>query len=388
MLAGIGVGAYLLFVKFSTNPLLPRNPTELVLILSPGKTKFFKITTRQLPFFFARRAMYWYADPLKVKVREQEKLARKMKKIKDVKAKAPKQEKDKWKGFGLFAKKQKIGNVVLPPEPEPPTFKKGAKPEDIRAATEVYENQLEEWRVNKEAALIEHAKKQKEERDAEETAQKFVEEKVKELEKLKEIPTGSLLHIYVDAVNQPVYSLKRNTSKTMDLVIHRGVKTEVAGHKLIIPPKFAFGNNWKLLIYPETNEAVWQKTREKQPYKLNFFVRMGVYIVRTVRVETGVASTNTNAESQQVLEAVTVQKIVDQVGGTIKDSNYSSTFAYSLMKNIKHFERMWVATLLGAMDMRIVIILLVMVAGIAMYFMIPAPSLESLGPPPPGVKIP
>lgn len=369
MLAGIGIGGYLLFVKFSTNPLLPRNPTELVLILSPGKTKFYKLNTRQLPFFYTKaRGAWWYADPLRVSIRAPLPRTKKVKKI------------------SIKTKKKDKSAPKLPPQPDAPKFKKGATPDEIKAANEAYEKAIEEWNVNKEAILLEHAKQLKAAEEANTLASKVEEDKNTDVTKPKDRPTGSMLHVYVDAVNQPIYSLVRNTSKVMDLVVHRGVRPEITGHKLLLPPRLAFGNNWRLVINPKENTCYWQKTREKQPYKLNFFVRIGVYIIREVKVEVGAASTNSNAETQEVLEAVTVQKVVDSVGGVIKNVNFSSAAAYNLMKQIRFFERMWVPTLLGAMDMRIIVIILIMVAGIAVYLMMPKADVSQLGPPPDSIK--
>lgn len=310
ILAGLIASAYFVLVRLFAMPLLTRNPHELVLILSPGGTKIFKVKERLLPFFSTKHASYWYSEPLKIHV--------------------------------------KI------PVGKQPKVKKVKKQKGKKMTQEEWDKQLTDLNVQ-------------EQKQTQEVAQN---------REVKDLETGSLLHIFVDAVNQPIYDLKRNPNKVMDLTVHRQVRNEVRKHNVLIPPTWSFGKNWMIVI--NGDKAFIERTNKKQPHKVSFLSRVGIYKVDEVKV--GESSTSA---STTTLKTVTVQTIIEEVGGLLHNSNYSASFSRKLIRDIRNYERNWVMILLGLFDWRIIMVLLVAVVIIAAVFLLYKPGdLSGLGPQP------
>jgi hypothetical protein len=214
-------------------------------------------------------------------------------------------------------------------------------------------------------------------------------------------PLGhNLLHVYFEGVNQPVYALKRNVDKESHIMSHRENITQIKGHTVLIPPSMrTFARNWVLIIKygtpadkdkpaPITVELKTAKSvgLGKQPYKLGLFKRIGVYQVSQQVAE--------GANASKQLQTITVQNVIEKVGGNVKGMNFSSSFSGRLIKNVRRVERNWQMLLTGGFDMRVILVMIVMFGIIAMAYLLflapnaPLSPQAQLPPPPPGVKLP
>lgn len=217
----------------------------------------------------------------------------------------------------------------------------------------------------------------------------------------------NLIHVYFEGINQPVYELKRNPDKESHVMSHRDNIVSIKSHTVIIPPGVSsFTRNWVLVIKSEKVGApvkVGEKMEQaenitiklvpakvvglgKQPYKIGFFKHIGVYRLTEATAE----GANTSASKE--LQSVTVQTIIEKVGGTAKGMNFSSSFSFRLIRNVRRIERNWQLMLTGGFDPRIILALIIMLGMIAMaYFLFlspDAPFSAKLPPPPPGLNVP
>lgn len=186
------------------------------------------------------------------------------------------------------------------------------------------------------------------------------------------------IHVYVDAVNQPVYDLVRMENKITDITSAHGMARQVKSHSIQIPPSFAsFTKNWVLKIYSDHCEL--EATKIKQPFKVSFLTRLGVVLVgKEQAVESGNAS--------DVLQSVTVQTVMQKIGSIEQNANFSASWMFQCIKAVNLLEKNWMRYLTGAMDMRFLLVVIGVIAVIAMYVLFVGPP--TLPPPPAGVKMP
>lgn len=58
------LGLYYAIVRIFANPLVTRNPHELVIIAAPNRVYIAKVVSRYLPFFTHKKGAYWFSNPV------------------------------------------------------------------------------------------------------------------------------------------------------------------------------------------------------------------------------------------------------------------------------------------------------------------------------------
>lgn len=197
----------------------------------------------------------------------------------------------------------------------------------------------------------------------------------------------NLYHIYIEGVNQPLTRLTRNQEKEANIMSLREYDKPL-GHNIMIPPSFdSFIRNWVLIIKPEGGElkpaSEVKEVRGKLRYKIGLLKRIGLFIVEPKVQEVEGANASGNAET--VLTMVTMQMIQQKLGPVTKGTNFSSRYAFKILKRTRYVEINFIKMLTGAFDFRIILIILIIVAAMAgIYFLMPS---GDIGPPPPGVTL-
>jgi hypothetical protein len=202
---------------------------------------------------------------------------------------------------------------------------------------------------------------------------------------------GNTLHVYTENVNQPVHTLKRMPNKEVDVMRYKNTSQWAARqtkpHKVLLPPltRKVFVRDYVLILKKDTAELVPAKDsglKGKQPYKIGFFRRLGVY--EMAENEKAVESTN----ASDVVQSVTVQTVLQKIGNIHQHTNFSSVAALTIINKVRRDDRHLVRRLTGSMDPRL-IMAIVMIAGIAaiglMMWFVFKPDVSSLPPPPPEI---
>jgi len=215
------------------------------------------------------------------------------------------------------------------------------------------------------------------------------------------LPLGNnLVHVYFEGVNQPITHLARIDTKEADMLAQREYFNETKSHTVLLPVSMkVFTTNWALILNQIEEGHGDEKTisyklqlltnkeagiKGRQQYRGGFFKRLGLYVSTQVAAEGEVG----NASSED-LQSITVQTVVKRLGGVVRGTNFSSTYGAKILKGVKKLERDWYMLLTGALDMRIIIVLMVMVLAIVAVFLLFKPGdISSLPPPPPGVTLP
>lgn len=182
---------------------------------------------------------------------------------------------------------------------------------------------------------------------------------------------NNILHIYFEGVNQPITHLERIPHKESNILSLREYYNQTKSHHIILPPSLkSFGREWALIINDTTKKVELKTAREagvkgKQFYKIGLLKRIGVFRVKQIEAQ----GSNSSASAKAELVTVTVQSIQQKLGDVVKDNNFSSRLAYKIIKKTRKIETDWIMMLTGAMDMKIVIVLLMIVLlGVAGYF--------------------
>lgn len=189
------------------------------------------------------------------------------------------------------------------------------------------------------------------------------------------------LHIYVQAVNQPIDQLERMDSKLLDLRTHFEKEKQVKNQSVRFPrSSLAFERNWVLMIKDDSYELY--PTRERQPVKINFFVRIGIYFATADAQKQAAAGEN---ESAGDLKSLMVKTVAQKLGGDLdKNANFSAAFARKLLREIRWMEREFVNRLIGATNMLPILIMMgAAIAVVAVFFLYPGasgPGPRPLGP--------
>lgn len=196
----------------------------------------------------------------------------------------------------------------------------------------------------------------------------------------------NLLHIYVEGVNQPITNLERNPDKEANMLSLREFTKQTTSHNIIIPPSMkSFIRSWVLIVKGgkvELKTASEAGVKGKQLYRLGVFKRIGLYMMKEVEVE----AENSSSSAKELLQTVTVQMIQQKIGNIVKGTNFSSRYAFKILKRARYVEINWINMLTGAFDMRMLLIIgAVIIVFILIFFVFKPGDISSLGPPPAGL---
>lgn len=189
------------------------------------------------------------------------------------------------------------------------------------------------------------------------------------------------LHVFVEGVNQPVDQLDRMETKLADLTVHYRPLKQIKRQTVRFPKvSLAFERNWALIVKNEGYEL--RPTREKQPHKVNFFVRVGLYIENKAENAKSVAeSENTSASD---LLSVTIQTVKEKVGDTEQNANFSAAFARNILRQVRWMERNWIGLLTGASNMLPLLIMAGAAMAVVVIFLMFPQGPGAIGPRPAG----
>lgn len=200
----------------------------------------------------------------------------------------------------------------------------------------------------------------------------------------------NLLHIYFEGVNQPLTHLERLQGKVGDIISLREFTKQTASHAVILPPSSkSFIRSWVLIVNGDQVELKTTKeagVKGKQQYKIGIMKRIGLYMMQTVEVEA--EGENSSETASQVLQTITAQTIQQKIGNITKGTNFSSRYAFKILKRARHVESNWTKLLLGEFDWRLIIIIVAVIAIFALIFFVFKPGdISSIGPPPASLNV-
>lgn len=203
-------------------------------------------------------------------------------------------------------------------------------------------------------------------------------------EPCRDVNSLNQMHVYINEINQPITKMKRRDNKVNDLMTNQFKAKQVVGHKLIILRnlKKHFHRHWSLVLDSSTNMYQLTETKTRQPFKINFWHTIGIYIQESEQVQTEKEIEGGVAGGQNLkVTAMTTQTILQELKYIQEHSYYSSSYAFNLLKKLVAIEQNYIGWLTGAIDPKIVIALLVIMgmAGLGIFFTLNFDPMAGLG---------
>lgn len=176
--------------------------------------------------------------------------------------------------------------------------------------------------------------------------------------------------IYLEGINQPITETTRNNSKVHDVPHVYKLPRQISGHKIILPIKIKehLNRHFKLILNAQSGKIRLEPTSERQPLRVSFYHTMGISIETLEVIPQEIESETTSGKQVQV--QLTTQLMMRQLKTTSETNNFSSAYAYSTWKYALGAEQSIVGNLSGAIDPKIVVLLLALMGiGAAVFFM-------------------
>jgi len=199
--------------------------------------------------------------------------------------------------------------------------------------------------------------------------------------------------LYSQDINQPLTDLTMMKTKIQNILTHYVPTKAVGSHAVQIPAslKWVFWRNWQLEVRSDST-IVLQPVRERQPLRVNFFIRMGIVFPSKQQQAIKEASTSA-AASEKTMQSgdglLSIQKITQSLGDIERTSNMSAAFYLDIVKKLRKLHsRKWMMQLTGQFDARLIFIVVGALAAIVLVLFMLQPNMSMLPPAPPGVKFP
>lgn len=313
ILVGFVPAFYIAVAKLFGMPLLQRWSNEVVIILKPSKVEFGKIKSQMEPYITKGKGLYWLDSPL-----------------------AP-------KGY------------------ETPI-------EDLPVKVQ---QQIEKLR---EKYLVLNEKKGRTKKD-DDTMKKLLKkaDRIIALNTLKVDPRNQL-HIFTQPINQSVNNMERRQSKVNELLNNEANIKPIPNHGiwLLQNPRLHFHRHYQLLVN-EDNTYQIIPVKERQQFGIGFWHSLGITMQKKVeQEETTELQNSSGGKGPQLMQTtITTHTVIQQMKSIQEYQNYSASRAYSILKHRSRIEspygfKMWIE---GSFDMRIILLLGGMIAGVALIFM-------------------
>ena len=313
ILIGFVPAFYIAVAKLFGMPLLQRWSNEVVIILKPSKVQFGKITNQMEPYIIKGKGMYWLDSPLSPKEYE-----------------TPIEELPTKVQVKLDKLKERY-NIL--------SEKKGRTKKD----------DLEMKR------LIRNA------------------DRIIKVNSLRVEPRNQL-HIFTQPINQPVNNMERRQSKVNELLNNEANIKPIPNHGiwLLQNPRLHFHRHYQIQVNPD-NTYQLIPVKQRQQFGIGFWHSLGIVMLKEVQQEEAKEMENSSGgKGPQLMQTtITTHTVIQQMKSIQEYQNYSASRAFSILKHRARIEspygfKMWIE---GAFDMRIILLLAGMVAGVALIFM-------------------
>jgi len=221
-----------------------------------------------------------------------------------------------------------------------------------------------------------------------------------------DVNSNNQFHIYIEGINQSLSTmdkdgtLKRREGKLNELTSNTEKINEITSHKIVFPKdiKGHMHRHYLITIDPFNRKYKLTPTDKAQNLRYSFYHTVGFVLQTeiedteenqniestTIQHETdNLVEVETNSGNQKlVLTAITTQLILNKIKFLQEYKYFSSYSAYNLHRKIRRLNTNFVRWILGSIDPRLIILLIVVLGGIALvYFGMPLLT-PKLGPMP------
>ena len=314
ILVGFVPAFYIAVAKLFGMPILQRWSQEVVIILKPSKVQFGKINNQMEPYIIKGKGLYWLDQPL-----------------------APKE-------------------YQTPIEELP-----GKVQQRLEKMKERY-NVLAEKKGRTKKDDLEMSKLLK-------SADRIIA-----FNSLRVDPKNQL-HIFTQPINQPVNNMDRRQSKVNELLNNDANIKPIPNHGiwLLQNPRLHFHRHWEVLVHEDSTYQLIP-VKQRQQFGIGFWHSLGIRMLKKVETEEQQEMENSSGgKGPQLMQTViTTHTVIQQMKSIQEYQNYSASRAFSILKHRSKIEspygfKMWVE---GSFDMRIILLLAGMLAGVGAIFLL------------------
>lgn len=188
--------------------------------------------------------------------------------------------------------------------------------------------------------------------------------------------------VYLEGINQNILETARNKNKVHDILHVASLPRQVSSHKILLPTRVRehFSRHWKFTLNAESLKVRIEPTTERQPLRVSFYHTFGIYLEVPEQVEKPIEVDGAISSAGLVQVQITTQLIMRQLKMYAENRNFSSSYMYHTWKLALAAPQSIVGRLMGAIDPRMLGILVVLIAvlgavGAFMYFSNPTVAL-------------
>lgn len=191
-------------------------------------------------------------------------------------------------------------------------------------------------------------------------------------EPLDDIDSKNQYHVYIEGINQALSDMERRPNKMDELTTFTEKLNEVTSHSIKFPTKLKLHmhRHWLITLEPILHKLKLEPVKERQSLRFSFYHTVGIQIQSQIESEEELES---DAGSNKVmLTNLTSQTIIKKIKYIQEYSYFSSSYAFSLLRKIRRANMNFSRWVIGGIDPKLLLILIIMFGSIAMiYFLIP-----------------
>src|SRR6185312_900334 len=313
ILVGFVPAFYIAVAKLFGMPLLQRWKNEVVIMLYSIKVKFAIINEQPDPYFKYGKGIYWFDQPLKPTTFEPS--------IDD-----------------------------LPPK---------------------IQTKLNELKTKYQTLVDKKGRTKKDDKDM----KTLVKQGDRLLAQGLRVEPKNTIHVFSHAVNQPINKMERRQSKIAEIINNNPNPKKIPGHGiwLLENPKLHFHRHWQLIINPDDTYQLIP-VKDRQQFGIGFWHSLGVILNEEVIEEQEVQESEAGSSGgvrKMIQTFVTTNLVLKQTKVVQSYQNFSASRFFTILQRRAKIEspygfNMWVQ---GTFDMRIILLLGGLLAGVAMIFL-------------------
>lgn len=192
-------------------------------------------------------------------------------------------------------------------------------------------------------------------------------------EPFDDIDSRNKFHVFIEGINQSLNDIERRDNKLDELLTYTDRIKALSSHSIVLPKdiKKHMNRHFIITLEPNSNQLKIMPTPERQNHRFSFYHTIGFQIQTPVQVEEEIPEIE-NASSEQpkvVFTQLTTQMILQKIK-YIQEYNYFSSFsAFTLSKKIRSINSNFYMWLLGAIDVKILVVLIGVIGAIALVYL-------------------
>lgn len=193
-----------------------------------------------------------------------------------------------------------------------------------------------------------------------------------------DVDSNNQFHVYIEGINQSLGDLDedgnlvRRKNKIDELTTNTEKINEITGHSVKIPRniKGHMTRHWQIVIDPVSHKLQITPTDKPQSLKYSFYHTVGIALQTTVTTEKHEELENESGGNNQklILTSLTTQVIINKIKHIQEYKYFSSFSAYTLLRKIRRANFNFVRWVLGSIDPRLLILLIMVFGGIALVY--------------------